>query len=135
MRFLVTIPWHDPRLASEIKRTLESTAFEMFWQLGSYATFDQPLLEQLSEFDFREILYGWEIHKEDAERFFNSVGNSCRYIRRHKTHGQLVDTSHLASENNTSVFFTVSAKVRSKPITWFPFCFGNWQKESDYGAN
>lgn len=52
--FLATVPWYDPHLADEMKRSLESAAFDMFWKLGSHAIFEQPLLERLSEFDFRK---------------------------------------------------------------------------------
>lgn len=59
-----------------MKRRLESAAFDMFWQLGSHATFNEVLLQQLSEFDFRKILYGWKIRQEDVGRFFDNVSYS-----------------------------------------------------------
>lgn len=74
--YLADIPWQDERLAYEMKRRLESAAFDMFWQLGSYAAFDEVLLQQLSGFDFRKIQYGWKIRQEDVERFFKNVRDS-----------------------------------------------------------
>lgn len=77
----VVIPWHDPRLADDMKRRLESAAFDIFWQLGSYAKFDEVLLQRLSEFDFRKLLYGWKIRQEDAERFFSNVSTGPAFAR------------------------------------------------------
>ena len=97
-----------------MKRRLESAGFEMFWQLGSYATFDEVLLKQLSEFDFRKIQYGWKIRQEDVERFFKNVRKPGIAYAPKDTHLQILDTTKLAKEDHATIFFTALTKTDSQ---------------------